>query len=285
MSLYQDLRHLQTIPHAYENWAEYRRAVTSYLIANTSSDSSLAIFGAGGCNDLDLSLLISHFSSITLIDRNVHAMEAALTQYALTDYPNIRLCGCDLIGISDASYEKFADTLIEQLQLFGSSVDPEYLQSIALSYLHQVYEHTACHKISFGRQYFDYSVSLGLHSQLNNMAAWIWNAVTAPLHSITLPIAQGWNDTLVTQYIAANNKALTARVNDTILESTKKAVLFGNERTGTAINGPVAGAVECILDIKKRFPDCKTALVNWDFDPSGGRSYEMLLQTVDLTKA
>lgn len=268
MSLYQDLRSLQTIPHAYENWAEYRRAVTSYLIANTDSDSSLAIFGAGSCNDLDLALLVSHFSAITLIDMDSCSMTEALNQYRLTGYPGIRLCVCDLVGIPNSAYEEFADTLTEQIQLFGTSADPDFLRSIALSYLNQTYESAAHYRVSFGKEHFDYSVALGLHSQLNNMGAWIWSAVSS--------------DTSVPQYIASNNEAIITRVNDIILESTKKAVLFGNERTSTASNSPIAGAIECILDIKKRFPSCKTALVNWPFDLASGQSYEMLLQTADL---
>lgn len=292
MSLYQDLRSLQNIPHAYENWTEYRRAVTSYLIANTDCDSSLAIFGAGKCNDLDLALLVSHFSSLTLIDINSRSMAEALEQYRLTDYPNIRLCEYDLVGIPDSSYEEFADTLTEQIQLFGTSVDPQYLQDIALSYLHSVYEAAARHNVSFGKGHFDYSVALGLHSQLNNMAAWIWTAVTAPLrqsagamlpNGASASTSPEWAGTSVAQYIASNNQSIIERVNDTILECTRKAVLFGNERTGTASDGPIAGAVECILDIRKRFPDCTTAIVNWDFDPASGKSYEMLLQTAGLT--
>lgn len=271
MSLYQQLRQLQHISNAYENWSEYRHAVTSYLIASTDADSSLAIFGAGNCNDLDLSLLISHFSDITLIDRDSSAMKQALIRYQLSDYPKITLADCDLVGICDSDYEDFADTLLEQIKLFGTDIDSEFLTDIALSYLHQLYERTADHRVSFGRDHFDYSVTLGLHSQLNNMPAWIFQAVTSAL---------SFTGSAVTDYIASRNAPIVKKVNDSILDCTKKAALFGNERRSTASDTPIAGAIECILDLKQRYPDCKTAVTEWPFDLSSNRSYEMLLQTI-----
>ena len=45
MSLYEDLLQKQFLPHAYEDWAEYRNAISNYLIASTAADSTLAIFG------------------------------------------------------------------------------------------------------------------------------------------------------------------------------------------------------------------------------------------------
>ena len=33
MSLYEDLLQKQFLPHAYEDWAEYRNAISNYLIA------------------------------------------------------------------------------------------------------------------------------------------------------------------------------------------------------------------------------------------------------------
>ena len=91
MSLYEDLLQKQFLPHAYEDWAEYRNAISNYLIASTAADSTLAIFGAGCCNDWDLSLLARHFSSITLIDNNLPAMKQALKRYQLETYPTIHL--------------------------------------------------------------------------------------------------------------------------------------------------------------------------------------------------
>ena len=81
MSVYDELLKTQTIPHAYENWAEYRRELTEYLTGVTDAGSTLAVFGAGSCNDLDLCMLREHFSQITLIDCQKESMFAALDTY------------------------------------------------------------------------------------------------------------------------------------------------------------------------------------------------------------
>ena len=106
MSLYEDLLQKQFLPHAYEDWAEYRNAISNYLIASTAADSTLAIFGAGCCNDWDLSLLAGHFSSITLIDNNLPSMKQALKRYQLESYPTIHLDECNLTGLYGSDYEK-----------------------------------------------------------------------------------------------------------------------------------------------------------------------------------
>ena len=242
MSLYEDLLQKQFLPHAYEDWAEYRNAISNYLIASTAADSTLAIFGAGYCNDWDLSLLAGHFSSITLIDNNLPAMKQALKRYQLETYPTIHLDECNLTGLYGSDYENFCDTLFEQKKLFGASIDTELPVSTALAFLHQTYEKAKKHVIRYGSHAFDYSVAFGLHSQLNNMAAWIWDTIAEACH---------WQDERVTEYIASQTDEIVKRVNDTILLSTGKDAFFGNERTSSLNDSPVIGAMECILDIKK----------------------------------
>lgn len=169
--------------------------------------------------------------------------------------------------------DNFCDTLFEQKKLFGASIDTELPVSTALAFLHQTYEKAKKHVIRYGSHAFDYSVAFGLHSQLNNMAAWIWDTIAEACH---------WQDERVTEYIASQTDEIVKRVNDTILLSTGKDAFFGNERTSSLNDSPVIAAMECILDIKKRYPGCQAALVPWNFNPELGVTYEMLLQHVTL---
>ena len=100
-------------------------------------------------------------------------MKQALKRYQLESYPTIHLDECNLTGLYGSDYEKFCDTLFEQKKLFGASIDTELPVSTALAFLHQTYEKAKKHVIRYGSHAFDYSVAFGLHSQLNNMAAWI----------------------------------------------------------------------------------------------------------------
>ena len=109
MSVYDELLKTQTIPHAYENWAEYRRELTEYLTGVTDAGSTLAVFGAGSCNDLDLCMLREHFSQITLIDCQKESMFAALDTYQLREDASLVLKEADFLGITPAEYREYAD--------------------------------------------------------------------------------------------------------------------------------------------------------------------------------
>ncbi|MCI5621688.1 MAG: hypothetical protein MR355_09045 [Lachnospiraceae bacterium] len=273
MTIYEKLQSLQHIEHAYENWTDYRNVMTNYILTHTGMDSTLAIFGAGMCNDIDLSLLAGHFKQITLIDSDAAAMNAAKERYGLEDYPRIPCSVCDLTGISSRRYEEFSDLLLDQIKIFGTSIDMELLSDCAISYLHDVYDHLPAQPVVFAADSFDYSMAFGLHSQLNNMFAWIYDAVTASLPK---------RDTSVHRYIASQTKDIVKKANNTIFHCTKKAAFFANERMSTASDTPIAGAYDCILDVKDRYPDCTAAMVNWPFAPDRGIIYQMLLQTVEL---
>ena len=104
-------------------------------------------------------------------------MKQALKRYQLETYPTIHLDECNLTGLYGSDYENFCDTLFEQKKLFGASIDTELPVSTALAFLHQTYEKAKKHVIRYGSHAFDYSVAFGLHSQLNNMAAWIWDTI------------------------------------------------------------------------------------------------------------
>lgn len=264
---------MQRMEHAYEDWRSYRDTMTSYILTHTGADTHLAIFGAGACNDIDLARLISHFRKITLIDTESESLKQAFQTYQLTDYPMIQTLVCELTGIHPNRYEEFSELLLEHIRLFGSDSDEALLSETALSYLSDVYEHLPDRPVVFAADSFDYSVSFGLHSQLNNMFAWIWETVTASLPH---------KSPAVLSYLAEQTPSLVKTTNDMIFHCTKNAIFFANERKNIALDTPVAGAMECILDVRERSPSCATAVVDWPFLPAQNIRYQMLLQTVTL---
>lgn len=278
-SIYTRLKKLQRIPDAYEKWSDYRCAMTDYILKNTGRDSSLAVFGAGCCNDIDLTELVSHFRSITLYDIDEAAMRQALTRCQLHEYPAIHIHALNLTGITASDYERFSDLLTGQLQLFGASIDPELLAAGALSYLHTVYSRIQNHRVQLGEGRFDYTISFGLHSQLNNMFAWIWNAVTQPL---SCPDASD-GDISVLSYLSKQTMPVISRVNDTIFGCTRDTAFFANELENLSSRTQVSGAMECIRDVKERCPDCTAAVADWNFSETV--TYRMLLQKASLSSA
>lgn len=278
-SIYARLKKLQRIPGVYEKWSDYRCAMTDYILTNTARDSSLAVFGAGCCNDIDLARLVGHFGNITLYDIDEAAMRQALMRCQLHEYPAIHIHALNLTGITVSDYEIFSDLLTGQLQLFGTSIDPELLAASCLSYLHAVYDRIQNHRIQLGKERFDYTVSFGLHSQLNNMFAWIWNAFSQPLGC---PDASD-GETSVLSYLAAQNAPVISRANDTIMGCTGNTAFFANELENLSTHTSVSGALECIRDIKERCPDCTAAVADWNFSETV--TYRMLLQKAEVNSA
>lgn len=156
MNLYDEIKSHFDLPNAFTDWTNYRNTLTGYLIAETdrialplsfSPDMdpsqllpTLAIIGAGACNDLDLETLSHHFSQITLIDYDSAAMEKALSTYHLKNCPVIELLPLSLNGLYDSDYRNFC----RQLQIFvkaaASTISFQTFQQHALSLLNFYYQ-------------------------------------------------------------------------------------------------------------------------------------------------
>lgn len=92
---------IRTNPNAFEEWSDYRRQLTDIVIAGTSKGDTLAVYGAGSCNDIDLRRLAKHFSEITLLDLNEEAMKDAVSRHRLEESEKIRIECFDFVGISE----------------------------------------------------------------------------------------------------------------------------------------------------------------------------------------
>ena len=174
MSVYDELLKTQTIPHAYENWAEYRRELTEYLTGVTDAGSTLAVFGAGSCNDLDLCMLREHFSQITLIDCQKESMFAALDTYQLREDASLGLKEADFLGITPAEYREYADDVLRMIQVEGKDTDMPEVAEYAILRMKELYARAERRPLDFGEKTYDYAIAAGVHSQINNMFAWLW---------------------------------------------------------------------------------------------------------------
>ena len=272
MSLYDELTRYQILPTAYEDWAGYRQAVTDYILANTSPDTTLAIFGAGRCNDIDLYRLSTHFSSITLLDANHPAMKEAAMRYGLSSDPKLFCKEADFSGISPEDYRALGDELTALYNVSGNETRIEVLEDFMCFKLDRLYRKADAYTMDFGINTFDYSMAFGVHSQINNMASWIFSAFEANIKA---------HSTLVTQRICAANDRMVPKFNTAILAATKKTAFFGCERINTASNEPVEGAYQCIMDLKNRDIVTSQSLTLWPFYPAGNCYYQMLIQCCD----
>lgn len=272
MSVYDELLKFQILPNAYEEWAEYRQAVADYILENTRPGTSVGIFGAGRCNDMDLSRFGEHFSSVTLLDADRSAMQSALNRYGLSGHPGFTIEVSDFTGITADDYRALGDELSSLLNVRGIQTDIHVLADYAIFKLDKLYQKAENFTPDFGAHSFDYSIAFGVHSQINNMAAWIWSAFASNLKA---------DDPAVTRRIIRANESIIPRLNTAILNATSETAFFGCELARTGSSGSIQGACQCIQDLKSNYPIIGQAITCWPFDQKQNISYQMLIQEVD----
>lgn len=146
----------------FNEWSKYRQAVTSYIIESSKTSPcmstckkchkpSLAIWGAGQCNDIDISLLSNYFN-LVLIDCEQEKINEARSKYIKNNS-----CICTDIpfwNIDHEAYELFEAMLVDALPVENITryID-EYINNQR--------------KIKYNElPKFDYSIAIGLSSQL-----------------------------------------------------------------------------------------------------------------------
>lgn len=327
MSLYDDIKSHFLLPDAYDDWSSYRNTLTEYLIAETDQISlplsfrpgmkteemlpTLAIIGAGACNDLDLQRLCAHFSKITLIDRDVTALQTALTTHQLHNCSNIELIPASLNKITDNDYRIFCERLQSFLQFHQTAFTFDEFEEYALALLDSLYSNArqisesaflhATNKngqgtTSLSPASYDYVWCFGVHSQLQSMFSYIYHAFTVNLQNNLFPNAalseDGFNNRL-----KEVNKRFIPILNNQILASAKKAVYIGCEQrclseipasarninpVDIADSTAIEGAYQSIQDIRNRSLNLSESVILWPFHPAGNIFYEILIQKITL---
>ena len=274
--LYLKLRSMQNIPDSFENWKEYRKKLTEYMINHSENDRSIAILGAGQCNDIDLKQLKEHFFSITLIDRDEDAMKAALEKYDLSDDPDVEIVVKDFVGITDEMYYEYADLIISEINKEGLNSNVDKIAEIISEKLDEIFNIISSYNPELGIQQYDYVAAIGIHSQLVNMLIWIWAVALANLKKTEKTVEQK-----AKQY----DSFLVKKFNDQILIMARKGVFFGLEMARKGTTGGVEGALQAVGDLYGRNEEKKVKLegiasVTWPFDLSQNIEYQMCLMNV-----
>lgn len=309
--LYQQLRRQQMIPNAFENWRTYREALTGYLIElcrDMDDSGTLAVFGAGRCNDLDLELLAAHFSHITLIDYDTAAMQDALQRYHFSENSRFSCISCDFVGISEEEYIHYTALLLEKLKKLREKtapIDPSMQKNTSpvpaenilfqhlLQPLEELYRSAHAHSFDFGCQHYDYSIAIGVHSQLASMPEWLWRNVVS-LYPLSRPTRcssliadeqifdSNYFEEVIPERIKSENPFLTSRLTQAILTATRRRAFFGCETRVAGTEDSIEGAWQTIDDLYKRqkrgeLELCSTALLHWPFLSDHHLTYELAL--------
>ena len=271
MSVYEQLKQWQKIPHARREWAGYRRQLTEFVIRHTAPDSVAAILGAGHCDDLDLSALSGHFSKIILVDRDFSSMEGSTAGWQLSARCEVQKQQKDFLGITDQEYEDYCDCLQQGIRLRGRNTDIRELSELARRRLDPLYGALQAHPLELVDGGCDYLIAAGLHSQLDNLSVLIWNAYEQAL---------GQHAPWMYPYFAKHNEEAAARFDERLLREAGHGLILALERQRLGIPGSVQGAARGLLDMEGavrmgRLERTAQERLYWNFDIAQGIAYEM----------
>lgn len=202
----------EVLPNAYKEWRGYRQKLTDFIEENCVAEGwrkpVLAIWGAGRSNDIDLARLAERFK-LVLIDRDAEGLAQACKAYGLEETDAICV-DLPFWSVELETYEMFEALLAEGEE---AEIVIEHLKQVAFDNSHRVLP-------DIGRR-FDYSVCVGLHSQLNARFAGLLYMYRENYDEEELQ--------MIENAIRALNEAAVTRTNDVIYMLTEKLMVFGLE--------------------------------------------------------
>lgn len=202
----------EVLPNAYKEWRGYRQKLTDFIEENCVAEGGckpvLAIWGAGRSNDIDLARLAERFK-LVLIDRDAEGLAQACKAYGLEETDAICV-DLPFWNVEHETYEMFEALLAEGEE---AEIVIEHLKQVAFDNSHRALP-------EIGRR-FDYSVCVGLHSQLNARFAGLLYMYRENYDEEELQ--------MIENAIRALNEAAVTRTNDVIYMLTEKLMVFGLE--------------------------------------------------------
>lgn len=230
---YEEMIKTECTDERYEAWTDYRNSLTDYiihgighyyrkekikelgvrrlpgevsieqLIEEQQMKPVVAIWGAGGGNDIDLPKLSQYFR-LVLIDHNTEQLRKTCERFGLME-PDCTCVDLQFWDISDDDYK-----MLEAMLRDGLSDDA------LISYTNEIIMRMQGHEYRTLPK-FDFSVCVGLASQLNSRLGMLFT-----IH--------GRSGTLL-DYLKEINDIAVNKLADTISVMTRHAMMFGYEIT------------------------------------------------------
>ena len=271
MTVYDTLEKRHVMPRAWEDWAAYRKAWSNWIIRHCKRDSSLLIVGAGACNDYDLEHFLTFFDHITLYDVDERSMQEALSRVPVADRARVRCEGGDLLGITPEEYREFCSVIQNEVNRRGKLTDIAQLAQTALTLAQSMYTRAAGRRAKLVLPHADYVAVSGVHSQINHMLPWIWEAYMQVL---------GQREDQVFQMISQENSRIAAQVNANLCKAADKGLLVSAEASRAGVPGGVEGAWQALADLKQQTDSEKlhvtdTTHIPWGYDLRQNMIYDM----------
>lgn len=281
MNIIDEIKKEFEIPGAYESWTAYREQVTD-LILETASTGSIALFGIGPANDIDLRRLSERFERITLIDLDRESMERGLVRYGLQHCPKVELWDTSLSGVTMEDVAAFFETLYNQVVQSGRTLTEAAFMEMSLAALEQirqkVFTSREALRAKLPAEHYDLVVSVGLHSQFWSILSYSWLTLAGNVEEQLLGHAMNHDPFFET--LRAIDDAFIPLLNEVLLSMGDRAIIAVEENEAH----PVEGAFQSLQDIRQCYPEVQEKRLHWPFRPEDEKSYEMLFQIIGQMK-
>ena len=227
MSYFDEMTATERIPDSHEHWTKYRQMVTDYIEKNCPVKDTgdgkrpiLALWGIGQAGDIDIGRLAAAYK-LVLIDRDEQAVREAVQRYGLTESEYV-IADIPFWRVDDDQY-RLLDALLED----GADMEHilEFFERIARQnsgkYIGKAQTEPGAFDADRYLDIFDYSVAVGLHSQLNSRFAALLYHYRGNYHDDDLR--------LISSAISGLNESAVERLNDYMYHTTEKRLIYGYE--------------------------------------------------------
>ncbi len=271
MTVYDTLEKRHVMPRAWEDWAAYRSAWSQWIMHHCERGGSLLIVGAGACNDYDLEHFLQFFDRITLYDVDEQAMQAAIRRVPQADRARVSCETGDLLGIYPEEYREFCTAIQSEVNRCGKLTDITQLAQIAVIVAQSMYARAAQRRAALVLPQADVVAVSGVHSQINHMLPWIWEAYMQVL---------GQREERVFGLASEENSRIAVQINRKLCEAAGHALFVSAEASRAGVPGGVEGAWQALADLKRHTDESALHLVDtthfaWGYDLRQNMIYDM----------
>lgn len=307
MNIFESIKQEFRIPHAYEDWKEYRRQLTDIILSGDSGmenlhgvtesrispsgytgteekHGSIAILGAGPCNDLDLRRISDSFDEVSLIDIDTESTKNGVISQGLKDHHGIKTVNLSITGITEELSESFFNRLYIYVYEKGMSLTETDFTERSIEEFKKLEEHLYKSQEAITavlpQKNYDVIVAAGLHSQLWSILSYSWHVLAGNVSEQILSGRQ-IDPEPFHEYIREVDDRFIPYLNSAIIGSAGERAVFASEYDP---NHPSEGAWQCIRDLRKRFTsgeiDLRESSLLWPFNPQQRKRYNMLIQDI-----
>lgn len=271
MTIYDALEKRHVMPRAWDDWADYRSAWSEWIIHHCKWDTSILIVGAGACSDYDMEHFSKFFGEILLFDMDEEFMKEGINRIPAARRGKVKFFTGDFLGITHYQYQEFCRIIQEEVNRRGKLTDIQELANMALPLIEKMYAEAGRRRQSLVLPKADYVAVSGVHSQVNHMMPWIWEAYMQAL---------GQREELIFQRISQENDRIMQDMNEKLLAAAGGGLFVSAEKSRMGVPGSVEGARQALDELKKRADGEHVLLADtknfvWGYDPRQQMIYEM----------